>query len=255
MTNTHPHAIAARDNWFHADLDLERFIALQRERGETLVQLAGRASLASLDALRVALLGGGGTGVPGESLAESLRRRTRAAQLLLPLPLLAQLLLHASLSAADAQPLSRSPVVHSFLNWDVASGLKLVLGEQLADANGIADSLKHSVILGDRNGAAMDALRDALASGSRRVAILYGSAHLPDLERRMVEELGARRAAQLWLPAWRVALPRAAAAARVAQLAPLQLRRPQVAALFGLSVMLATDLYLWELLFRWAGLL
>jgi hypothetical protein len=227
-------------------------MALQKERGESLFKLAAKVSSASLAALKAGL---GAPLPPGAPASEVWRRRTRAAQALLPLPLLAQLVLHGALSAADAQPLSRSPVAHAFLNLDVAAGLKLVLAEQLTDADGLAESLKGSVILGDRNAAAMDELRVAIRAGSKRIAVLYGSAHLPDLERRIAVELGLRRARTEWLHAWRVPLPRVSAAPNAAAAAATlpQLRSPQAAALFGLSLMLATDLYLWELLFRWAG--
>jgi hypothetical protein len=246
----------ARDNWYHADLELSRFVALQKERGESLFKLAAKVSSASMTALKAGI---GAPLPPGAPASEVWRRRTRAAQALLPLPLLAQLVLHGALSAADAQPLSRSPVAHAFLNLDVAAGMKLVLAEQLTDADGLAESLKGSVILGDRNAAAMDELRVAIRAGARRIAVLYGSAHLPDLELRIATELGLRRARTEWLHAWRVPLPRVASRAATAAAAAAphahmpQLRSPQAAALFGLSLMMATDLYLWEMLLRWAG--
>jgi hypothetical protein len=68
----------------------------------------------------------------------------------------------------------------------------------------------------------------------------------------MREELGLQRRSLQWLDAWRVPLPRAATATPAAPALP-QLRRPQVAALLALSLVMATDLYLWEILLRWAG--
>ncbi len=157
----------SRDNWYHADLELERFLALQKAKGESLLRLAAKATRASMAALAGSLAAPLPPGAPARAVW---LRRTRAAQALLPLPLLLQLVLHGALSAADAQPLSRSPVAHAFLNLDVAAGLKLVLAEALADADGVAEQLKGSVIVGDRNAAAMDELHVAVRDGARRVA-------------------------------------------------------------------------------------
>ncbi len=239
----------SRNNWWHADLDLEAFRSLQAARGETVVALAAKMYGASLRAMRAAM----GPPAGGESAGEAWRRRTRLVQSLLPIPLFAHLVLHGALCAAEAAPLSRSPVAHALLNLDVSAGLKLLLAEQMCAEN-VADSLlgeeaTRSVILGDRNTAAVAALDEALRAGAKRVAIFYGAAHLPDMEQRLLKQYGLRRKETTWLPAWRIALP----VPQRAQSGGVHLTRPQTAALFGLSLMLASDLYLWEVLLRYAG--
>ena len=123
---------------------------------------------------------------------------------------------------------------------------------------------QQSVLLGGRNGAAQAALEAALEAGAGRVALLYGSAHLPDLERRLVQDLGFVREpgdAQ-WLDAWTIALPAGAPGGGGAAAVPRgppgglggpRLTQAQTAGLVGLSLMLATDLMLWEAVFRWAA--
>jgi hypothetical protein len=74
--------------------------------------------------------------------------------------------------ASDAPrplPLGATPVAAAFLNWDVAVLLKHILAQQLAGdfvagvfANG---DVTRSVILGERNAAAMGALRESLDGG------------------------------------------------------------------------------------------
>jgi hypothetical protein len=59
-----------------------------------------------------------------------------------------------------------------------------------------------SVILGERNAAAMAALQQALDGGCRKVAILYGGAHLPDLARRMEADFESSYGGTQWITAW-----------------------------------------------------
>ena len=58
------------------------------------------------------------------------------------------------------------------------------------------------VLIHDRNAAVIDDVRDVLAGEAERrsIAIFYGAAHMPDLERALVEELGYRRRGEAWLP-------------------------------------------------------
>ena len=66
-------------------------------------------------------------------------------------------------------PLGATPVAAAFLNWDVAVLLKHILAQQLAGdfvAGVFADGdVTRSVILGERNAAAMGALRESLDGG------------------------------------------------------------------------------------------
>ncbi|GFP83632.1 hypothetical protein PHJA_000506600 [Phtheirospermum japonicum] len=45
-----------------------------------------------------------------------------------------------------------------------------------------------SVIIGERNTAAIEALRRAIDGGNNKIGILYGCGHMPDLGRRLREE-------------------------------------------------------------------
>jgi hypothetical protein len=225
-----------KDTWEHADLDLETFKALQTARGESLLSLAVRLWAVSLGSMWKA-------------------SPVRVLQSLLPIPLVAHLVLHGALSASEEKPLSRSPVVQALLNLDVSSGMKLLLAQQMCGDDAgtglvTAPDAQHSVILGDRNAAALATLDAALASGARRVAIFYGAAHCPDLEHRLASgPLAMQRVGQEWLPAWRIAMP----GKPLPLLERPQLTKTQAAALVGLSAMLASDLYVWELVLRWAG--
>ena len=64
------------------------------------------------------------------------------------------------------------------------------------DANG------GSVILTDRNKVALQVLRKQLKGGKKNLAIFYGAAHLPDMEKRMIEKMGFERKGARWVAAW-----------------------------------------------------
>jgi len=61
-----------------------------------------------------------------------------------------------------------------------------------------------SVIIGERNKAATEALRDALDKGHNRIAILYGGGHMPDLGRRLREEFDLIPCRVKWITAWSI---------------------------------------------------
>jgi hypothetical protein len=58
-----------------------------------------------------------------------------------------------------------------------------------------------SVILSDRNRRCLEVMDRELAAGRRKLAIFYGAAHFPDMEKRLLEA-GFKRVDQEWLTAW-----------------------------------------------------
>ena len=61
-----------------------------------------------------------------------------------------------------------------------------------------------STIVTHRNAKCMEILQDEILAGKTNLAIFYGAAHLPDMERRMLSDFKAKRAGQVWLEAWRL---------------------------------------------------
>ncbi|MEC7550231.1 MAG: hypothetical protein VX536_04495 [Pseudomonadota bacterium] len=60
-------------------------------------------------------------------------------------------------------------------------------------------------LLGDRNEAALSALRDVLEQGqARTISLFYGAAHMAGLERVITGELGFEFEERLWLAAWQI---------------------------------------------------
>jgi len=58
-----------------------------------------------------------------------------------------------------------------------------------------------SVIVTERNKAAMQTLDDTLGKGAKKVAIFYGAAHMPDMASRLEAE-GFKPVATGWTVAW-----------------------------------------------------
>lgn len=108
---------------------------------------------------------------------------------------------------SDPQP-QADPGVEDLLDLltrpDLERQVKLVLARQLGDIERISaglDGPDGSVILTERNKAAIATLQSALKSGHRNIAIFYGAAHMPDMSRRL-EEMGFHPVRTDWHLAW-----------------------------------------------------
>lgn len=117
-----------------------------------------------------------------------------------------------------------------------------------------ADVEERSVIIGERNKAATEALRRAIDEGHNKIAILYGGGHMPDLGRRLREEFDLVPSQVQWITAWSIrnrnltsnSLPFLKTMAKVLG---WPLNRYQTLALLIFSSVLALDLWFWELFF------
>lgn len=62
---------------------------------------------------------------------------------------------------------------------------------------------RQNIIIHYRNGKAFEALRQELQNGKSKIAVFYGAAHLPDLGKRLEEQLGLKRNPEpMWIQAW-----------------------------------------------------
>jgi hypothetical protein len=83
--------------------------------------------------------------------------------------------------------------------------LKLLVGEQFTNIDEQVAALEGpdgSVILTERNDAAMKVCRDELAAGKKKLAIFYGAAHLKGMEKELTTKMNFKRMGQEWLTAW-----------------------------------------------------
>lgn len=86
--------------------------------------------------------------------------------------------------------------------------LKKILAQQLADTEEILTSFggeEGSVLISDRNQAALKVLRREIADGKTHLAIFYGAGHLADMDKRLREDFGLKPVGITWLTAWDLA--------------------------------------------------
>lgn len=117
-----------------------------------------------------------------------------------------------------------------------------------------ADVEESSVIIGERNKAAIEALRRAIDGSHSKIAILYGGGHMPDLSRRLREEFDLFPSQVQWITAWSIRHRDLNSSSfpflkTMAEVLGWPLNRYQTLALLILSSVLAVDLWFWELFF------
>jgi len=151
----------SKPNFVHADLTAEEFMRRWEERGESFWKLVIRA----LEAGMQAQAEGKGSKMTPEAILEAIR----------------------------------SP--------DMAARLKRILAVEFQDIERLLAFLeppeegKESLILGERNAAAIRAMKEQMSLGKRKLGIFYGAGHLPDLQERLIS-LGFRRTEKTWFTAW-----------------------------------------------------
>jgi len=72
--------------------------------------------------------------------------------------------------------------------------------EQSIDGAGLGETIG-SILIDDRNKAAMKVLKDQIVAGRKKLGLFYGAAHMPDFEQRLVL-MGFKKNSQTWQRAW-----------------------------------------------------
>jgi hypothetical protein len=82
--------------------------------------------------------------------------------------------------------------------------LKRLLAEQFEMAGGDAGlgPTLNTILISDRNQAAMKVFQKELAGGKKKIGIFYGAAHMPDFEKRLRTDFGLTKKEERWLKAW-----------------------------------------------------
>jgi len=151
-----------KPNFVHADLDKETFEKLQQERGETFEDMILKQLMAAF------------TQPPPQQ--------------------------------ADGQDGSQTidQLVAALTRPDGEHQIKLILAKQMDDmqkgGKGF-DVMAGTVILGERNKAALKVLTETLGQGKRRISIFYGAAHMPDMAEHL-RAMGFTPVSCRWNTAW-----------------------------------------------------
>jgi hypothetical protein len=86
-----------------------------------------------------------------------------------------------------------------------ALSLKRVMAEQFEDLEGAMSAFEGpggSTLITERNKVALKVLDEQIAAGKKRIGIFYGAGHMPDMERRLIADVGMHRDNERWLVAW-----------------------------------------------------
>lgn len=85
------------------------------------------------------------------------------------------------------------------------NGTKLVMGRQFHKIESMVSGMEGSdgsVLVSERNLAALEILKRERGAGKKSLGIFYGAAHLPDFDKRLRKDLGFKRGAVTWHTAW-----------------------------------------------------
>jgi hypothetical protein len=154
-------------NFVHADLDAETFEKMQVEKGQTFPELMLKGLMKAMN-------------------------DPQAASKDLPLA-----------NAEDPDEQMRT-MIRTFTRPDSERQIKMMVARQMTSVEQDNAFLggDDSVILADRNTAAMKVLEQTLKDGkAKQIAIYYGAAHMPDMEKRLTG-LGFKKTATEWRTAW-----------------------------------------------------
>jgi hypothetical protein len=91
---------------------------------------------------------------------------------------------------------------------DRALRLKTALARQLANVESVLTGFggeNGSVLITERNKAALRVLRKEIKDGKRQIGIFYGAGHLADMDKRLRQEFGLKPVEITWLTAWNLA--------------------------------------------------
>jgi hypothetical protein len=144
-----------------------------------------------------------------EGMAQAMRRRGEDGVTLL-LDVLADMLRQQNIQEqtqeeqSDAET-SQVDFFSLLLDPDGAVKMKQLLAEQMVSVNsptgGLGKTL-NTILVSDRNEAAMKVFQAELAKGKKKIGIFYGVAHMPDFEKRLREDFGLKRQSEGWTVAW-----------------------------------------------------
>jgi hypothetical protein len=152
-----------RKNFVHADLDVDTFLQMQEERGESLLTLMLQ-----------------------QMLQELTRQEAKAA-------------------AGEVQP-GLGDLILALQSPDRARQLKLILAKQFDQIDEMTsgfDGPNGTVLVTERNKAAIKVLQQRLAAGEKKLGVFYGAAHLKGMEKILTGQMGFKQVGEpKWLIAW-----------------------------------------------------
>ena len=114
---------------------------------------------------------------------------------------------YASMREASRDPLGLRDLslLASMVSLGGGDSIKITMAHELANFESVStvlDGRDGSALIASRNQRAMEVLAGQLRGGASRVGIFYGVAHMPDMERRLRDQLDLEPVATRWVDAW-----------------------------------------------------
>ncbi|MFK7819063.1 MAG: TraB/GumN family protein [Planctomycetaceae bacterium] len=95
----------------------------------------------------------------------------------------------------------------SMMSKDPQVKLRRIAAKELAKAGAeeaFSDENGESTIITERNKKALQVLDEQLDKGHKKIGIFYGAAHMPDMEKRLMQDFYFTRGDVKWLSAWKL---------------------------------------------------
>ncbi len=115
----------------------------------------------------------------------------------------------ASLDEYAKDPLGMKDwrILSTMLESDQDNAMKTMIAYEMTNIDQVRDIFgedSNSAVIGARNQRVIEVLRNQLASGAKRIGIFYGVAHMPDMEARLLSEMGLAYHKTTWVDAWQL---------------------------------------------------
>lgn len=111
-------------------------------------------------------------------------------------------------------------LVMSLFSSDRTKSLRRTMAQQMEDIEGgmaIFRGKDGSTIIEHRNAKAMEVLKREIDAGKTRLSIFYGAGHLPDMQKRLLEDFQLKRAGRTWLTAWDLEIKKSSSGAKTSE--------------------------------------
>lgn len=107
----------------------------------------------------------------------------------------------------SAQRTQKFDLVKAFRSNSGRHMLRMMFAEQLIileSLNAGDDTDASMTLLEGRNDRALEVLDEQISAGKKNIGIYYGAAHMPDIEKKLIEGRGFEKVGHRWLLAWDV---------------------------------------------------
>jgi hypothetical protein len=109
--------------------------------------------------------------------------------------------------AKDPLGLKDMEILSSAISSGQDNSFKIMAAYEITNVKLAGDMLGNdadNAVIGARNQRAIDVLENEIEGGAKRIGIFYGVAHMPDLEERLLDQIGLTYNGTDWVDAWQL---------------------------------------------------